>query len=457
MNDSGEAGSSERERFVAAMLGAGHELWVVGGAVRDRLMGGTGKDEDFATSALPDVVEETAKALGRHVTVVGKRFGTIGVLLDGRWSEVTTFRGDSYSSGTRWPDVTFGTSLREDLQRRDFTVNAIAEHPVTGELRDLFEGRRDLEAKLLRAVGEPHARFVEDPLRILRGIRFVSQLGFEVEEETLAAMGRSTSLLATLSQERITAELDRLLCGSFPAEGLELLRETGAFAMILPELAPMVGCEQNRFHKYDVWGHTVATVGAIPNGSENLRLRRWAALVHDLGKPYVRHTKPSGEWGFYAHEKEGAERAEALLERLKLSRKDVQAVSLMVRRHMDRPNVEERRSVRRFMSRSVGHWDDLIALKRADNASHTYDDREYHDALQAMCDQVAEEDGEALRAQSPLSGDDIASIAGRPPGAWIRPLKERLSAMVLDGEIEAGDRVEGERVVRVMLSNEGKP
>ncbi len=454
MDSDGAAAETERGRFVAAMLGAGHELWVVGGAVRDRLMGETGKDEDFATSALPDVVEEAAKALGRHVTVVGKRFGTIGVLLDGHWSEVTTFRGDSYSSGTRWPDVTFGTSLDEDLARRDYTVNAMAEHPLTRELHDPFGGEADLARRLLRAVGEPHARFVEDPLRILRGIRFVSQLGFRVEGETLAAMTRSTSLLATLSQERITAELDRLLCGSSPAGGLELLRETGALEVILPELAPMVGCAQNRFHKFDVWGHTVATVEAIPNASENLRLRRWAALMHDLGKPYVRHTKPSGEWGFYAHEKEGAERAEALLERLKVSRKDVQAISLLVRRHMDRPNVEERRSVRRFMSRSGGHWDDLIALKRADNASHTYDDREYHDALQAMCDRVAEEDGEALRAQSPLSGDDIAAIAGRPPGAWIRPLKERLSAMVLDGEIEAGDRDAGERAVRVMLSSE---
>lgn len=447
---------TDRERFVAAMLGAGHELWVVGGAVRDRLLGGAGKDEDFATSALPDVVAETARALGRHVTEVGRRFGTIGVLLDGRWSEVTTFRGDSYSNGTRWPDVTFGTSLDEDLARRDYTVNAIAEHPVTGERYDPFDGRQDLEAKLLRAVGEPHARFVEDPLRILRGIRFVSQLGFTIEPETLEGMQRSASLLVTLSQERITAELDRLLCGHHPGDGLELLRETGALAVILPEFAPMVGCEQNRFHQFDVWGHTVATVAAIPNGSENLRVRRWAALVHDLGKPYVRHTKPSGEWGFYGHEKEGAERAEALLERLRVSRKDVQAVSLLVRRHMDRPNVEERRSVRRFMSRSGGLWDDLVALKRADNASHTYDDHVYHDALQSMCDQIAVEDAEALRAQSPLSGDEIAVIAGRPPGAWIRPLKERLSAMVLDGEIEAGDRAAGERALRVMLSNEGR-
>ncbi|MCS7295321.1 MAG: HD domain-containing protein, partial [Dehalococcoidia bacterium] len=284
-------------------------------------------------------------------------------------------------------------------------------------------------------------------------IRFASQLGFTIEPVTLEGMRATAPLIETLSQERITAELDRMLQGREPARGLEYLRETGALRYALPELEPMVGCEQNRFHKYDVWGHTVATVAAI-DVSDQRRLRRWAALLHDLGKPAVRHLKPNGEWGFYRHEVVGAELAAALLERLRFGRREAENVVLLVRRHMDRPDPDDPKAVRRFMARLRGHWRDLIALKRADNASHTYDDHEYHDRLEAACERAEREEAELLRARSPLSGDELMALFGRPPGPWIARLKERLSALVLDGELAPGDKEAAARIARELMESQ---
>jgi len=442
-----------RADFVELFRERGRALWAVGGALRDELLGRGGVDEDFATDALPDEVEAIGRELGASLVTVGKRFGTIGVLLDGRWSEITTFRGDSYEAGTRWPDVTFGTSIEEDLARRDFTVNALAREATRGDgtILDLFGGRDDLAARVVRAVGEPERRFREDPLRILRGLRFSAQLGFEIEPATLEGMRATAPLLASLSQERVTTELDKILQAPFAGEGLERIREIGALGVILPELAPMVGCEQNSFHQFDVWGHTVATVQAVRKEGPDARARAWAALLHDLGKPYVRHMKTNGEWGFYRHDAVGAEMAPVLLERLRLARKEVHLVTLLVRRHMDRPKPEDRRSVRRFLSKVGGHWEDLLALKRADNASHTYDDEGYHAALEAACRRAVSEDSEALRAESPLTGDDLVAMFDREPGPWIRVVKDRLSAMVLDGELAPGDREHARRIARGIM------
>jgi len=273
-----------------------------------------------------------------------------------------------------------------------------------------------------------------------------------VEPATLAGMQQTVDLLPALSQERVTGELDKLLCGANPARGLEILRESGALGFVLPELASMVGCEQNRFHQLDVWGHSVATVRAIAVTPETVRLRRWAALLHDVGKPAVRHVKANGEWGFYRHETAGAEIAAAMLDRLRLGRAESHAIVLLIRRHMDRPEPGDRRSVRRFMAKVPGHWRDLLALKRADNASHTYDDTEYHDRLEAACLRAEAEEQEALRAESPLTGDDLVRIFDREPGPWIRVIKDRLSALVLDGDLAPGDREGAERIARRMMN-----
>lgn len=441
--------------LAGAFHARGHQLWLVGGALRDRLIGIDSHDQDYATDADPDAVEALVRGLGATVTTVGKRFGTIGVRVQGFWSEITTFRGDSYSGGTRWPDVTFGASIEEDLARRDFTINAFAEDAFSHRFLDLYGGREDLAARVIRAVGDPATRFREDPLRILRGIRFASQLDFEVEPGTLTGMAETANLIPTLSQERVTTELDKLLQGAKPGRGLEVLRSTGALDFALPELVPMVGCEQNRFHKFDVWGHSVATVQAVATTPETVRLRRWAALLHDLGKPAVRHVKANGEWGFYRHETVGAELATTLLDRLKLGRAESHAIVLLIRRHMDRPEPDDRRAVRRFMAKVPEHWRDLLALKRADNASHTYDDHDYHDRLEAACLRAEEEEREALRAESPLDGNDLVRIFDREPGPWIRVIKDRLSALVLDGDLAPADREGAERIARRMLNRGG--
>ena len=169
----------------------------------------------------------------------------------------------------------------------------------------------------------------------------------------------------------------------------------------------------------------------------------------------MRHVKPNGEWGFYRHETAGATLAGPMLERLKLGRQDARQIELLVRRHMDRPDAADRRSVRRFISRCEGHWRDLLALKRADNASHTYDDTAYHDMLGAACTRAEEEEAAALRAESPLTGDDLVRIFARPPGPWIKPIKQRLSEMVLDGDMAPGDRDAAERIARRMLARDG--
>jgi poly(A) polymerase len=446
-----------REQLVELFSGAGHEFWLVGGALRDRLLGRPTHDMDYATSAAPDEVEALLVQAGVRISTVGQRFGTIGALVvadDGTeaWSEITTFRGESYAAGTRWPETTFGASIAEDLARRDFTVNALAENAVSGEVLDLYGGGSDLRAGRLRAVGEPAERFREDPLRILRGLRFVSQLGFTIEPATFDGMRETVDLLPTLSQERLTAEIDRLLTGAWVTEGLRALEAAGALPFILPELAAMVGCEQNRYHRFDVWGHTVATVGAIAVTPETVRVRRWTALLHDVGKPPVRHVKANGEWGFYRHETVGSQVAADMLARLRMASADARLIALLVRRHMDRPVPEDARTVRRFMSRIPEHWRELLALKRADNASHTYDDSAYHDALEAACLRVEIEEGDRLRAESPLSGDDLVELFEREPGPWVGVIKRKLSTLVLDGDLAPGDRESAARIARRMLN-----
>jgi poly(A) polymerase len=442
------------DALAEAFRSRGRQLWLVGGALRDRLLGLESKDIDYSTDALPDEIEAIARGLGGRVTTVGGRFGTIGVQVDDEWVEITTFRGDSYAASGRWPEVTFGRTIEEDLARRDFTITAFAENAHTGEWLDLFGGEADLRSGIVRAVGDPATRFREDPLRILRGVRFVSQLGFRLDPATAAGMRETVHLIETLSQERITAELDRLLQGRAPAAGLETLHAVGALPFALPEFAAMPGCEQNRFHRFDVWEHSLATVGAIATTPESLRLRRWAALLHDIGKPAVRHRKPGGEWGFYRHEIVGAEQAEALLERLRFGRQESRFLVLLVRRHMDRPDPADRAAVRRFMARLGGHWRDLLALKRADNASHTYDDTAYHDALEAACLRAEAEEAEVIRAESPLTGDDLVRMFERPPGPWIGVIKRQLGTMVLDGELAPGDREAATRIARRLMGRD---
>jgi poly(A) polymerase len=275
--------------------------YLVGGSVRDLLMRRSCHDYDFATPLHPDQVEARVRAAGRRPYLVGKKFGTVAFKLEGHLVEVTTFRSETYEPGSRRPAVSYLDDLGEDLARRDFTINAIAMH--AGDVIDPFDGRADIDARLVRAVGVAKDRFREDPLRMLRAARFASQLDFTVEPETAAAMAHGAGRILTVARERWMAELDRLLVGPGAVGALRLLADTGLLRYLLPELQLQIGYDQDtRWHDRTLWEHTLAVVAGVP---QDVTLR-WAALMHDAGKPYARVEKP-GRATYVGHELVGAE------------------------------------------------------------------------------------------------------------------------------------------------------
>jgi poly(A) polymerase len=304
-------------------------VYLVGGSVRDLLMGRPCTDFDFATPLTPDEVEERVRAAGRHPFLVGKKFGTVGFKVDGRVVEVTTFRAETYVPLSRRPKVEYMTDLGDDLARRDFTINAIALRG--GAFEDPLHGREDIEARIIRAVGDPKERFKEDPLRMLRAARFASQLGFSVEEATAGAMARSAHHILNVAHERWMIEFDKLLVGSDPVSGLRLIAETGMLRYLLPELQLQLGYDQHSpWHERSLFEHTLGVVAGVP---ADVTLR-WAALMHDVGKVYARTERP-GRSTYVHHEQIGAEIVErtGLYLRWPTARRD--AVRDLVLHHME--------------------------------------------------------------------------------------------------------------------------
>ncbi len=339
---------------------AGYETYVVGGAVRDLVRGsGPVRDWDLATAALPEQTE--AEFRDFPLIETGLKHGTVTVLLDGLPLEITTFRVDGAYTDHRRPDgVRFTGRLEEDLARRDFTINAMAWRPGH-EMVDLFGGREDLRRGVIRCVGAPERRFREDALRILRALRFSSELCFAIENETAAALRSQRQLLGTVSPERVHNELTRLLCG--PGAEEVLLEYGDVLAAPIPELAPMLGLQQhNPHHDRDVWVHTAAVVGAVPPRP----VLRWAALLHDVGKPECFTADEKGTGHFYGHARRGAELADAVLSRLRFDTRSRGRIVELIRRH-DGPIPPEERAVARLLSRMGPEGtEELIALHRAD-------------------------------------------------------------------------------------------
>ena len=303
-------------------------VFLVGGSVRDALLDRASGDFDFTTPLDPDAIEARVREAGRRPYLVGKKFGTVAFKIDGRTVEVTTFRSETYAENTRKPDVEFVAELAQDLSRRDFTINAMAQRGE--EIIDLFGGRDDLAAGVIRAVGDARERFAEDPLRMLRAARFSAQLSFEVEPATVAAMQRLAHRILLVARERWVAELDKLLVGPDAADALRLLAETRLLRYLLPEVQLQVGYEQNtRYHDRTLFEHTLGVLEATP---EDLTLR-WAALLHDIGKPYVRAEKP-GHSTSVSHDLLGAELVERIALYLKWGNKRRGDVARLVRDHM---------------------------------------------------------------------------------------------------------------------------
>ena len=346
----------------------GHAGYVVGGSVRDAILGRVPKDWDLATDARPDrLLHLFPGAVYENV------FGTVAVRREGEVLEITTFRHEHEYADFRRPHrLEFGDDIRDDLARRDFTVNAIAwgldapteasaDPQVEPSIVDPFDGIADIGRGLLRAVGDPGTRFREDALRMIRAVRLAATLDLEVEATTLTAIGENAALVAHLSGERIGAELTRLLAAPRPSVGLRLAEETGVLAVISPELAAQRGVPQNKVDGEDLWDHTLRSVDAAPAERPIVRL---AALLHDIGKPA---TLADGH--FHHHEVVGARQAVELLQRVRMPRATIETIEVLVRHHMFTVDPDATgAAIRRFIQR-VGrdHVDALLELRRADD------------------------------------------------------------------------------------------
>ncbi len=401
---------------------AGYEAWCVGGAVRDALLGREPGDWDVTTGAPP---EKVLSLFAPHALPTGLQHGTVTVG-GGRGVEVTTFRRDGAYSDNRHPDrVAFTRSLREDLARRDFTVNAIAVN-LRGEVADPFGGREDLERRVLRAVGEPEKRFEEDALRILRGLRFASRPGFAIEPETAAALRRCAPLLEHIAPERIRTELTGILCG----EGADrvLLAYPDVLGVFLPEILPCVGFDQHSvYHCYDVWEHTARAVAA----AEPLPVLRYALLLHDLGKPETFSLDEEGRGHFYGHWRRSVPAAEAVLDRLRMDNHSKKIILTLVERH-DAPLTLSEKSVRRALAR---YGEEtlrlLLAVKRADNMAQAEAYRDRQTLLRQWEDllELVLQSGDCFSLDRlAVRGGDLTALGLRGPavGAALRELLEQV-------------------------------
>ena len=405
----------------------GFECYCVGGCVRDWLMGTRPHDYDCCTAATP--VQLQAIFSDRQLVLAGLKHGTVGVVTDGGVVEITTFRTEGGYADSRHPDwVKFVRNLREDLARRDFTVNAMAYSPRRG-LRDPFDGQEDLERGVLRAVGDPALRFREDALRILRGLRFAARFGFEIEETTRQAMHTEIAGLDTLARERVMAELTGFLLA---ATARDLLGAAEILCRVVPELAPTVGFAQHsRHHAHDVFGHLARVAAAVPPTPE-LRL---AALLHDIGKPAAFTLDETGEGHFYGHASLSADIADRVLHRLKASNALREEVVWLVKHHMDRYPAEER-TARRLLSRhGLQRMERLLQLQTADMGGKGHDEADgAQQELLAMLRALAEKEGELTLKTLAVSGRDLMA-QGCAPGPELGRTLNGLLEKVLSGEL----------------------
>lgn len=416
--------------IIEKLNGCGFEAFAVGGCVRDMLMQTAAHDCDITTNALTD---DILRVFAEHKTLdTGIKHGTVTVILDGEPFEVTTYRLESTYSDNRHPDsVVFTGRLEDDLARRDFTVNSIAYNPSAG-LIDPFGGREDIAKGIIRCVGDAKKRFEEDSLRILRGLRFASVLGFEIEKKTAEAMHSCRHLIKNLSAERIFAELSKLLCGKNVKAVLTAYPDV--FGEFIPEILMMDGFNQHNFHHiYDVLTHTATVVESTP---PTVRLRL-AALFHDSAKPYCFSLDENGVGHFYGHATESAEIARKRLTELRCDTKTKEAVIKLIKAH-DAPIEESEKIIRRRLA-SLGKelFYDLISLKRADTAglAPEYAKRYSHfDRLEEIAQELLErEDCFSLRRLA-VNGHDLTALgfSGREIGERLNFLLEA----VMDGKCE---------------------
>ena len=408
---------------------AGFAAYAVGGCVRDALLGLTPQDYDLCTHARPDEIRRVFA--GFRLILAGEKHGTVTVLVEGNPVEITTFRTEGDYTDSRHPQwVEFVPEIEKDLARRDFTVNAMAYSPTRG-FADPFGGREDLKNKILRAVGHPEKRFTEDALRILRGVRFAVRYGLTVEESTIRAMETLSPRMEALSRERVFDELCKLL----PLVSAEdLLRYGPILTQVIPELAPLQGFDQrNRHHIYDAYTHTAHVVAAVP---ADLTLR-WAALLHDLGKPSSFTLDEQGEGHFHGHAAISAELANEILHRLKAPTALRERVVLLIEKHMVWLEVTKP-TIRRWVSRlGMEAMEQLMCLQEADTGSKGTEDpaeNPYFSGIQALMHQIRQEDACLQIKDLAVNGHDLMALG--LSGKAIGQMLNRLLELVMDEKIE---------------------
>lgn len=388
------------EKIIELLEKNGYKAYAVGGCVRDFLLNVPCGDIDIATSALPNETEKLLKSNGITVIETGLKHGTVTALINGESYEITTFRKDGDYKDSRRPEsVDFVSDIESDLSRRDFTVNAMAYNNTEGII-DVFGGNDDLKNGIIRAVGEPDARFKEDALRIMRALRFASVLGFKIEENTKKSLFDNAKLLNNISRERIFTELKKLLVGKNAAEVLLEYREI--MGVIIPELIPCFDCEQNNpWHIYNVYEHIIKSVDSAPANAQ-LRL---TMLLHDIGKPIVKTTDENGIDHFKYHAAVGADTAREILKRFKVSNELLNKVTTLIKFHQSVENVDDIR-IKRWLSKiGVDYTRSLLDVRIADLKAHNPENTGYE--LKRI-NEIKQELEEVVKAGEAFSLSDLA-------------------------------------------------
>lgn len=407
---------------------AGFAAYIVGGCVRDLLMGRIPEDWDMTTSARP---EQVMALFEGHCIPTGLQHGTVTVRENHRSFEITTFRADGDYADHRHPDtVHFSDTLAEDLQRRDFTVNAMA-MDLRGELTDLYGGREDLRNRVIRCVGDPDKRFNEDALRIMRALRFASVLGFTIAPKTAQSLCSQRELLRDIAVERIYVEMNKLLCGDSAAD--VLLAYPEVIGVFLPEILPCVGFDQRNYHHcYDVWEHSIRAMAAAPKDAA----LRWTMLLHDAGKPAVFTQDDDGVGHFYGHAKVSIELAKTAMSHLKFPTAQQQQILTLIEWH-DREISRTEKSIRRALNKlGAEGLRQLIAVKRADNMGQAEEFRwvqQELDRAEEIMETLLAQDACFSLKQLAIRGGDAAALGLQ--GAAIGAALQRALEAVLDGEI----------------------